>query len=296
LIDNVLTVVVGTGYTGTRVLQQLSEAKVLGLNRSAPVPPLEHLIHVHDLDLDNSLRVDLPQDYSIIYTVPPAGSADRDTRLRRLFDQLPHQPKRFVYMSTTGVYGNHDGALIDEDAATRPWSERSEQRLAAERFLLHECRERGIELLILRVPGIYGPDRLGLESIRSGVPVLLEADSYPGNRIHVADLVNCCVKATSSSVPPGIYNVGDGDFRTSTWFAHEVARQSQVPPRPEISRAKAEQDFSPQRMSFLSDSRRIDTRKMNTVLGVTSIFASAEDGISSSLEERRHSKIPQKGS
>jgi nucleoside-diphosphate-sugar epimerase len=280
-----LTVVFGTGYTGARILQQVPEAQVLGLSRNLPNTSVDHLVSCHDLDQDRQASIELPQSYTVIYTVPPAGRPDGDSRLCRLFERLPHCPERFVYISTTGVYGDHDGALIDEDAATRPSSERSEQRLTAERVLLHECGERGIELLILRAPGIYGPDRLGLESIRDSVPVLLEADSHPGNRIHVADLVNCCIKATSLSVPPGIYNVGDGDYRTSTWFAHEVARQIELTPRPEISRAVAEQEFSSQRLSFLSDSRRIDTRKMKTALGVTSIFANAEDGIKSSLNK-----------
>ena len=278
-----LTVVVGAGYTGARILQRIPDTEVLGLSRSAPEPALEHLVHVHDLDRDSSLLVELPQDYSIIYTVPPAGSTDEDTRLSRLFVQLPHRPKHFVYISTTGVYGDHDGALIDENAETRPGSAQSEHRLATERFLQQQCDEQDIDLVILRVPGIYGPDRLGIDAIRDGVPVLLEEDSYPGNRIHVTDLVSCCIKATSNSVPPGIYNVGDGDTRTSTWFAQEVARQINLPPRPEISRATAEQEFSPLRMSFLSESRRINTRKMNTVLGVTSIFENVEEAIKSSL-------------
>ena len=274
-----LTLVVGTGYTGTRILQQVPEAQVLGLSRSLPNTSGDDRVCIHDLDQDAELALELPQVYSTIYTIPPAGGPDEDTRLSHLFDRLPHSPERMVYISTTGVYGNHDGALIDEGAETRPSSAHSEQRLAAEQYLRMQCYEQDIDLVILRAPGIYGPGRLGVESIRNGIPVLLEADCYPGNRIHVADLVNCCIKATSSKVPPGIYNVGDGDFRTSTWFAHEVARQSGLSPRPEISRASAEQEFSALRMSFLSDSRRIDTRKMNTVLGVASIFASAEDGI-----------------
>lgn len=279
-----LTVVFGVGYTGTLILQQVPEAEVLGLSRSLPNTSTGRLVRCHDLDQDGQAPIELPQIYSVIYTIPPAGRTNEDSRLSRLFERLPHSPERFVYISTTGVYGDHDGALIDEKAETQPSTAHSEHRLAAERFLQQQCDEQEIDLVILRVPGIYGPDRLGIDAIRDGVPVLLEADSYPGNRIHVTDLVNCCIRATSNSVPPGIYNVGDGDTRTSTWFAHEVARQINLPPRPEISRARAEQEFSAMRMSFLSDSRRIDTTRMNTVLGVASKFANAEDGIKSSLK------------
>ena len=280
-----LTVVIGTGYTGSRILERMSGAPAIGLNRSVPESTNEHSVHVLNLDQECGLPVRLPEAYSVIYTVPPAEDTHADTRIDRLPGLLTPAPKRLVYVSTTGVYGNRDGALIAEDAEPRPGSSRSRRRLAAEQSLQHWCSLQEIELVILRVPGIYGPDRLGIESIRNGDPVLFEADAYPGNRIHVADLAHCCIKTTSSDVPAGIYNVGDGDYRTSTWFAHEVARQNHLPPRPEISRARAEREFSAQRMSFLSESRRIDTRKMNEVLGVKLNYAIAEDGIKASLAE-----------
>lgn len=284
-------VVVGTGYTGARILKRISRNRAIGISRS--VPELIDGRTVERLDLDRipeaspGLPFELPPNYTVIYTVPPAihGDTDADPRLRRFVRLLAPRPQRFVYISTTGVYGNHDGALIAEGAELRPGSERASRRLAAETLLQQFCHSREIELVILRVPGIYGPGRLGIKSIRDASPVLLEADSYPGNRIHVTDLVSCCINATSSSVPPGIYNVGDGDARSSTWFAHEVARQCGLPPRPEITRTQAEREFSAQRMSFLADSRRIDTRKMLEVLGVTLRHGQAEDGIQASLNQ-----------
>jgi nucleoside-diphosphate-sugar epimerase len=283
--NNELTVVVGTGYTGVRILDRLSATPAIGLSRSVPESAYEHSVHPLDLDQDCDLPVELPESCSVIYTVPPAEDHDADIRLNRLLDLLTPGPKRLVYISTTGVYGNRDGALVAEDAEARPGSARSRRRLAAEQLLQRVCAQRGIGLVVLRVPGIYGPDRLGLDSIRDGTPVLLEADAYPGNRIYVADLVDCCIRATLSDVPAGIYNVGDGDNRTATWFAHEVARQRNLPPRPEISRARAEKEFSAQRLSFLSESRRIDTRKINEIPGVRIKYANAEDGIKESLAE-----------
>lgn len=280
-----LTVVVGTGYTGVRILKRMPGSAAIGLSRTVPHSTDGRSVHIFNLDQDADLPVELPDVYSVIYTVPPSDGGETDVRISRLLGVLAPAPKRFVYISTTGVYGNRDGAVIAEDAEPRPGSSRSRRRLDAEQLLQRLCSQRGIELVILRVPGIYGPDRLAIDSIRDGSPVLLEADAYPGNRIHVADLADCCIRATSSDTPAGIYNVGDGDTRTSTWFAHEVARQCGLSPRPEISRASAEKEFSPLRMSFLSESRRIDTHKMNEVLGVKSNYANAEDGIKASLAE-----------
>ena len=280
-----LTVVVGTGYTGVRILRRMTDAAAIGLSRTIPDATDDCSISILDLDRDSGSPVELPDTYALIYTVPPAGDAHADERLSRLFERLKPMPRRFVYVSTTGVYGNYHGALVDEDAEPRPGSARSEHRLAAERLLQQRCTLPGTDLVILRVPGIYGPGRTGIDAVRDNSPVLTEADAYPGNRIHVNDLVSCCIRATAADVPAGIYNVGDGDSRTSTWFAHEVARQAGLQARPEISRTQAEKEFSPLRMSFLSESRRIDTGKMRAVLGVTPDYANAEDGIRDSLAE-----------
>ena len=80
-----LTVVFGVGYTGTRILQQVPEAQVLGLSRSLPNTSVEHVVRRHDLDQDGQAPIELPQTYSVIYTIPPAGSSDEDSRLSRLF-------------------------------------------------------------------------------------------------------------------------------------------------------------------------------------------------------------------
>jgi len=281
----VLTLIVGTGYTGNRVLQRFPADSAIGLSRSVPEMSSGHASSGFDLDQDASLPINLPDRYCILYTVPPDGNDAADSRLTRLLGLLPVAPARLVYISTTGVYGNRDGAMVTEPAEPQPGPDHSRRRLAAEQLLRQWCRQHRVGLVILRVPGIYGPDRLGIAQIRAGTPVLLEADAYPGNRIHISDLVSCCLSAAASSVPAGIYNVGDSDMRSATWFAHEVARQSGLPPRPEISRAQAEAEFSALRMSFLAESRRIDTRKMREVLGVIPRYTNAEEGIRASIIE-----------
>lgn len=280
-----LTVVVGAGYTGIRILQRLTNSAAIGLSRSAPSPDSQLRVDILDLDQTSTLPLELPPNYSVIYTVPPSDATAEDTRLIRLLDCLPHAPGRFVYISTTGVYGDHGGATVDENSDLRPGSQRSQRRLSAEQLVQQQCQRKGTAATILRVPGIYGPNRLGIDAARDAVPLLHESDAYPGNRIHVTDLVSCCIRATSADAAPGIYNVGDGDFRSSTWFAHEVARQCQLPLRPEISRARAEQEFSPLRLSFMSESRQVDTRKMLLELGVQPIYSDAKAGIQASLSD-----------
>ncbi len=275
-----LTIVTGTGYTGRRILSMLPADSVIGLSRSAI--DTDRVVHVFDLDASAALPLELPQDYAVIYTVPPAaGPADR--RLSHLLPLLQPAPARFIYISTTGVYGDRGGATVTEATPVHPESDRARRRVAAEELLRDWALETSCKLIILRAPGIYGPGRLGIERIEAGMPVLDEESAHPGNRIHVDDLVTCCIAALARHVPAGLYNVGDGDHRTSTWFTNEVARQLDLPPPPQISRHRAEQEFSTQRMSFLRESRIVDTSKMRDVLGVTPRYANPEEGIRASL-------------
>ena len=272
------TLIVGTGYTGRRVLESLPRGQAVGLNRSAVES--DHETCVYDLDSKAPLPVDLPDEYAVLYTVPPgSGGFGRAGFL----EQLKPVPQRFVYLSTTGIYGDRRGAIVTEATRPRPENEMSQRRAAAERVLLEWAAFEGVSLVILRVPGIYGPGRLSLDRISEGMPVLREEDANPGNRIHVDDLARCCIAALDINVPAGIYNVGDGNQRSTTWFMGEVARQAGLPAPPEVSLDEAKRTFSEMRLRFLTESRRVDTTKMREVLGVTPTYSDPKEGISASL-------------
>jgi nucleoside-diphosphate-sugar epimerase len=268
---NFSTLVVGVGYLGKRFCDQGGD-EIRGLTRTD-----------YDLDAGGELPVDLPAGYRVLYTVPPSRDTQDDVRLERLLAALDRAPRRFVYISTTGVYGDHRGGNVDEATPVNPRTPGAALRVAAENALTEWAARMECDAVILRVPGIYGAGRLGIERIREQSPIVREEDVGPGNRIHVDDLAACCAAALDESTPAGIYNVGDGDHRTSAWFTGEVARQLNLPPPPTITMAEAEQQFSPMRLSFLRDQRRVDTTKMRAVLGVTPKFSNPEDGIAASL-------------
>ena len=272
------SVVAGTGYTGRRVLAQLAADESLGLGRT-PLDTDKPFARV-DFDTIDKLDVALPGHYAVLYTCPPDGAGD--ARLARFLSALPHPPARFVYISTTGVYGDCLGAVVTEESPVNPDNRLSKPRVDAEDRLAKWAEDEGCPLVILRVPGIYGPGRLGVDRIEAGEAYLEEAEANPGNRIHVDDLVACCLAALRESTPPGIYNVGDGDHRSGTWFADEVARQAGLPEPPKISRGEAAQVFSPMRLAFLASSRIVDTTRMRDVLGI--VPRTPEDGIRDSLK------------
>ena len=185
--------VAGAGYTGQRVIARLGDVPVIAL-RSA------------DLDLDHpgDQRIDVPPDCRILYSVPPNARKEGDPRLATFLDLLSSAPARIVYLSTTGVYGDRGGDRVTEETPPAPGTARAERRLAAEQLLASWCGQQGTECFVLRVPGIYGPGRLGLDRLRAGTPVIAEADASPGNRIHVDDLAGCAVQALISAATPGI--------------------------------------------------------------------------------------------
>lgn len=276
-------VVAGTGYTGARLLKALENAT--GISRSQPAGLAASHHFIRDLDSARTGPVEMSARWSMVYTIPPAEDSPEDTRLSRLLSALRPSAQRIVYLSTSGVYGDQQGALTNESVLPEPINARAKRRLTAERQLLDHCSQSNCEAVILRVAGIYGPDRLGLARIQSGTPVISEADANPGNRIHVDDLVQCCIAALRPETPVGIYNVGDGDFRSSTWFAATVAQLAGYPAPPQISRATAEATFSAARLSFLHEARRLDTSKMRAALGVELLYGDPRAGIQASLLE-----------
>ena len=278
-------VVNGVGYTGRRVLAGLPAERTIGINRSALADFSGDRLITLDLDRAGAAQLRLPPHFTLLYTVPPSADSPSDHRLERFLSLLDPAPVRFVYISTSGVYGDCAGALVSETDTPRPLTERARRRFAAEEMLRLWCSKKECALFILRAPAIYGPGRLGIEKIRAGKAVLRESESNPGNRIHVDDLAACCIAAMTSGKAPGRYNVADGDFRSPTWFAQTVAAMAGLEPPPEITRAQAQSVLSAARLSFLSESRKLDTTKMRKILRFSPAYANAEDGIRASLIE-----------
>lgn len=287
-----LTLIVGAGYTGRRVARRLAErgAAVHCLTGSAASAAAlaEVGIAATALDLDGAGV--LPRlrggPLRVLYLVPPGESkSDDDPRLARFLAALPRQPERIVLASTSGVYGDCDGALVDEERPPAPSTERAHRRVAAETTLRRWADAEGVNWAILRIAGIYGPDRLPLEAIRSGQPVIREEDASPGNRIHVDDLARVCLAALEPTAPGGIYNVADGSGESSGAFFRRVAEAADLPVPPAVSREEARRQMSPMRYSFLAESRRLDTRRLREALGVELAYDDPAAGIRASLEE-----------
>ncbi|MDE1923652.1 MAG: SDR family oxidoreductase [Gammaproteobacteria bacterium] len=237
------------------------------------------------LDLDRAVPPLDAEGRIVYYLAPPAPDGDRDPRLTRLLGALAGAPRRVVYMSTTGVYGDHDGGWVDESTPPQPRTPRARRRLAAETTLRDWCGGRGLSWCILRVAGIYGPGRLPMERLRRGEPAIMPQEARPTNRIHVADLARACLAAGLAGCASGrIYNVTDGNDDSQTAYLQRVARLCGLPPPPLLGREAVRLASSPGAWSFLSESRRVDNRRMLEELGVALEYRDLDAGILASLQ------------
>lgn len=286
--------IVGCGYTGRELARQALAASVAvyGLTRSKRgLAEMEKMgIPGDRLDLDAG-KARLPGELSqpgahLAYLAPPGSQSTSDPRIAALLSKLVIAPAGFVYVSTSGVYGDCRGALVDEATPVNPQTNRAHRRLAAEVMVQDWCGNNGVPWTILRAPGIYGPGRLPLARLLDGEPVLDEADANPGNRVHVYDLAAAILRCLQVGSRNSIYNVSDGDHRTTTAFLRCVAELAGLPSPVTLTGRKAEAAMNPRRLSFVSESRRLDSRRIRLELGFELKYADPEEGIRASLPSK----------
>lgn len=283
--------IAGCGYVGQRLVARLrdrfeisalvrSNDKAAALERQGVKPVV--------IDLDRvragaSIPERLDQE-AIVYLAPPPATGESDLRLDRFLQLTIVPPKTFVYMSTTGVYGDASGGFVDESTPVMPRTDRARRRVSAEEMTRVWCHERRVRRVVLRVPGIYGPERLPLERLRKSEPVVRPEDAGISNRIHVDDLVTACEAAIMNKEARGVYNVTDGTSISATTFIDMVAELTGLPKPPRVTMEEAQLTFSPERLSFLNESRRVGNDRMLKHLGVKLRYADPMAGIRASLE------------
>jgi nucleoside-diphosphate-sugar epimerase len=234
-----------------------------------------------DLDAPESLA-NLPVHAAVLYYfAPPPAKGTDDPRLKAVLAALSPAvlPKRVVYISTSGVYGDCQGAWIDEDRPLNPQTDRARRRAAAELALRSWSGRHGVPCVILRVPGIYGPGRLPVERIRQGIPVVNEHESPYSNRIHADDLAQACFAAARYGRPGAAYNVSDGHPTTMTDYFCRAADALGLPRPPVISLAEARRVFTPSMLSFLEEPKRLDNRRMIEELQVVLRYPDLASGL-----------------
>ncbi len=291
--------IVGCGDVGQRVLRNLASGpgagrvRVLALTSSAAqVAPLRALGATPlrgNLDSARSLRRLAGLATRVLHLAPPPGQGDRqgawwlDPRTLALARALRRRslPQVLVYGSTSGVYGDCGGALVTEARPVAPATPRAQRRVDAERAVRHLGRA-GVRTSILRIPGIYAPDRENgtpEARLRRGTPVLAAPDDVHTNHIHADDLARACQAALWRGAAQRVYHASDdSDLKMGDYF--DLAADLYGLPRPpRVPRSSAKEQLPLALLSFMGESRRLDNTRLHRELRVQLHYPTVREGL-----------------
>jgi nucleoside-diphosphate-sugar epimerase len=231
-------------------------------------------------DLDDPVSLcRLPRADGVLHFAPPPGEGTTDPRTARLLHALTRhgKPGALVYISTSGVYGDCGGAWVNETRAVAPVNGRAVRRVDAERRLRRWGETFGVQVSILRAPGIYAADRLPLERIKRGTPALIDADDSYTNHIHADDLARLAWAALFRGRRQRIYHAVDAHpLKMGDWF-DSCADAFDLPRPPRVARAEAEKVLSEALLSFLRESRRLSNARTTGELRLKFRYPASDD-------------------
>jgi nucleoside-diphosphate-sugar epimerase len=285
--------IVGCGDVGLRVARALagrmrllaltSSTQRVTLLRSKGITPLEG-----DLDRPATLARLAGIATRVVHLAPPPGEGNpqwwRDLRTVALLRVLRRRrvPLSMVYGSTTGVYGDCEGARVPETRPLQPRTPRAQRRVDAERAVRHFGRAAHVRASILRIPGIYAADREGgtpRERLLKRTPVLEPQDDVYTNHIHADDLARAVVAALWRGGAQRAYNVSDDtDMKMGDYF-DLAADLYGVPRPPRIARTAARDTLPLMLLSFMGESRRLVNDRMKNELRLVLRYPTVAAGL-----------------
>ena len=258
--------VFGLGYSGKAIAQQAKGRfdTISGTSRVTSEAEISPMVFDGN-SLSNEVAEALKQCSHLLISIAP--NDDGDPVLNACLDVLKRSENlRWIgYLSTVGVYGNHDGKWIDEETVCAPVSKRSKQRLQAEMDWQSFADARGIPLAIFRLSGIYGPGRNAFINMEKGTARRLVKPGQVFNRICRDDIAIAVNLAMAGDIG-GVFNITDDEPappQDVVLYAHELA--GKIPP-PEIDFETAE--LSPMARSFYGENKRVSNAKSKQVLAM----------------------------
>ena len=262
--------IIGCGDIGLRVAKQLCRNyRVFALTsqqsrfselRGIGITPI-----LGDLDKPETLWRLSGLAETVIHLAPPQNIGHRDSRTRnltRILAQGPASLSRLIYVSTTGVYGDHKGGRVSEITPVNPQSERAKRRVDAERVLRLWGPANGVAVTILRVPGIYAANRLPVDRLQTRTPALIPDEDAYSNHIQSDDLARLVCAAVYHGKPQRIINTCDGSETKMGDYFDEVADAFGLERPARMPAAELQKIVSPMLWSFMRESRRVTNTRL----------------------------------
>ena len=213
---------------------------------------------------------------ALLVSIAPDDAGDPALRLYGDAIAAASNVSRMIYLSTIGVYGDHDGAWIDEDAPLKPVSKRNRARVEVENAWLSLVTPQR-KIFVLRLAGIYGPGRNQIENLRDGTARRIVKEGQVFNRIHVEDISRTIAACVGTHAPGGVFNVTDDEPAPPQDVVTFAAQLINVAPPPETPFDQA--DFSPMALSFWGQNKRVGNRRLRDELGVELAFPTYREGL-----------------
>ena len=273
----------GCGYSGRALARTLIAEgwRVIGTTRSAD--------RARDLAAEgieavvwpgNDLTPHLADATHLLLSAAPDD--DGDPVLAALADQIGRQRFDWVgYLSTTGVYGDHQGGWVDETTPLTPSTRRGRQRVRAEGQWRALAAEAGLPLHIFRLAGIYGPGRGPFAKVRRGTARQIVKPGQVFSRIHVEDIAQVLAASIARPDPGAVYNVCDDEPAPASEVVAFAAGLLGMDPPPAVPLAEA--DLSPMARSFYADNRRVRNDRIKKELGVELRYPTFREGLRACL-------------
>ncbi len=281
--------IVGCGDVGLRVARLLPHRLARMALTSSPERTAELRAHgitplLGNLDAPATLRRLAGLATHVLHLAPPPGDGWGDPRTRALTRALGLRspPQALAYGSTSGVYGDCQGGFAIETRATNADTPRARRRIDAESSIRFFGRRTGVRSSVLRIPGIYAPDRVGgtpQTRLLKGTPVLEAGDDVYTNHIHADDLARACIAALWRGQPQRIYNVNDDTCLKMGDYFDLAADLYGLPRPPRVPRSTAREHLSLMVLSFMSESRRMDNTRLKRELGLKLRYPTVATGL-----------------
>ncbi len=275
----------GYGYTAKALAASLASSKwnIYGTSRSKIDDQYCTII-----DYDKSeIQTALEDTTHILVSIAPDENGDV---VLQDFEGLIKQSKNtkwIGYLSSTGVYGDHDGAWVDENTKTKPSSKRGIQRTLAEYQWINFGKEAETAINIFRLAGIYGENRNALKQVASGKAHSINKPEQVFSRIHVEDIANIIKSAMKHSAISEIYNLADDYPCASTEINNYAASLLNTIPPKTIDYESA--NLSEMAKSFFNDNRRISNKKIKEELNIKLKYPTYKEGILKLFNGKKYS-------
>lgn len=285
-------VILGFGYTGSRVGSRLPRP---GWHVTGTRTTEAGASDLHDAGLAGAVfdggRTSVEVSEAIrrathvLSTIAPAEGGDPVLRHHRQdLERAPHL-RWMGYLSTTGVYGDRGGAVVDESSEPRPGTDRSRRRVEAESAWRTLADANDAPLQIFRLAGIYGPGRSAIDRLRRGTARRVVNPGLVFNRIHVEDIAGAVVAGMDGGGPPGVFNLCDDEPAPPGDVIEFAANLLGIDPPDAVSLEDAA--LSEAAQSFYEENKRVSNRRLKSELGYRLRYPTYREGLEAILEEAR---------